>query len=124
MSINKDKILEQICSMSLIDLVELIDAIEKKFSINVNDYKFNSSKGSDNTKVKEDKNEFDLFLNSVGNNKIAVIKIVRNFLNLGLKEAKDLIESSPVLIKDKMDKKNLNILKKSLEDVGAIVDVK
>ncbi len=124
MNINKDKILDQISSMSLVDLIELIDAIEKKFNINSSEYKLNSSKNKDDVKIKEKKNEFDLFLNSVGSNKISVIKIVRNFLNLGLKEAKDLVESSPVLIKEKMDKKNLDVLKKSLEDVGAIVDVK
>ncbi len=120
---NKDKILEQISSMSLIDLIELIDAIEKKFGINSNEYKFTSS-AENVSKIKEEKNEFDLFLNSIGPNKIAVIKIIRSFLNLGLKEAKDLVESSPVLIKDKMNKKDLNILKKSLEDSGAVVDVK
>ncbi len=123
MNIDKNKILEQICSMSLIDLVELIDAIEKKFNINTNDYKFKSSENN-SIKEKEEKSEFDLYLNSVGSNKIAVIKIIRSFLNLGLKDAKDLVESSPVLIKDKIDKKNLDILKKSLEDAGAVVDVK
>ncbi len=121
--VNKDKVLEQISSMSLVELVELIDSIEKKFGIKSSDYKFNSSE-KNVSEVKKEKNEFDLFLNSIGPNKIAVIKIIRGFLNLGLKEAKDLVESSPVLIKDKINKKDLYILKKSLEDSGAVVDVK
>ncbi len=124
MNINKDKILDQISSMSLIDLIELINAIEKKFGVSSSDYKFNSSEKINLKTVEEKKNEFDLFLNSIGNNKIAVIKIIRNFLNLGLKEAKDLVESFPVLIKEKINKKDLDILKKSLEDVGATVSIK
>ncbi len=124
MNIDKNKILDQISSMSLVDLIELIDAIEKKFGINSSEYMFNSSRKDNVSKIKEEKNEFDLFLNSIGPNKIAVIKIVRNFLNLGLKEAKDLVESAPVLIKDKINKKDLDVLKKSLEDSGAVIDVK
>ncbi len=124
MSIDKNKILDQISSMSLVDLIELIDAIEKKFGISSSDYMFSAKAENNVSKVKEQKNEFDLYLNSIGPNKIAIIKIVRSYLNLGLKEAKDLVESAPVLIKDKIDKKNLDILKKSLQDSGAVVDVK
>ncbi len=119
---SKEDILNKISSMSLIEIVELIDAIEKKFGINSNDYQFGKI-SNQNQNIKE-KEEFDLFLNSIGGNKIAVIKVIRNFLGLGLKESKDLVESCPVLIKEKINKKDLDILKKSLEDVGAEVLVK
>ncbi len=124
MSIDKEKILDQISSMSLIDLIDLIDRIEKKFGINSNEYMFNSSKDKEIKVVEEKKDNFSLFLDFIGNNKIAVIKIIRNFLNLGLKEAKDLVESVPVLIKENVSKKNIDILKKSLEDVGAKISIK
>ncbi len=120
--ISKKDILEKISSMSLIEIVELIDDMEKKFGISSSDY--NTINVSNNNKNENKKIEFDLFLDSIGNNKIAVIKIVRNFLGLGLKESKDLVESCPVLIKKKINQKDLDVLKKSLEDVGAVVSVK
>ncbi len=120
--INKEEILEKISSMTLVEIVELIDAMEKKFGISSKDYQKNILNNEKSKKV--EKNEFDLFLNDIGKNKIAVIKIIRSFLNLGLKESKDLVESAPVLIKEKIIKKDLDIIKKSLEDVGAVVLVK
>ncbi len=122
MKISKEEILNQISSMSLVELVELIDAIEKKFGVSSINY---SNVNSSNLKdKKEEKNEFDLFLKSIGSNKIAVIKSVRSFMNLGLKEAKDLVESSPVMLKEKMNKKDLDLFKKSLEDAGALIEIK
>ncbi len=122
MKITNKQILEKLSSMSLIEIIELINDIEKKFGINSNSYQFNNI---NNTNIKEDKkDEFDLYLDSIGKNKISVIKVIRNYLNLGLKEAKDLVESSPVLIKEKMAKKDLDILKKSLEEVGASILIK
>ncbi len=122
MKVNKENLLELISSMSLIEIIELIESIEKKFGINASDY--NSESSEKVTNNIQNKTEFDLYLNSIGNNKISVIKIIRNFLNLGLKDAKDLVESCPVLIKEKIDKKDLDELKKSLEEVGASVEIK
>ncbi len=119
---NKKEILEIISSMSLVEIVELIDALEKKFGVSSSNYRPIDS--IEKNEIKEEKKEFDFFLKSVGNNKIAVIKVVRNFLKLGLKDAKDLVESSPVLIKKNVIKNDVDILKKSLEDVGAIVEIK
>ncbi len=121
MKINKEDIIERISSMSLIEIIELISSIEKKFGISSENYKSNNIK-SENKKIKKDK--FNIYLNSIGNNKISVIKIVRNFLGLGLKESKDLVESCPVLIKEKVNKKNSDLIKKSLEDVGAKIIIK
>ncbi len=123
MKISNKEILNKISSMSLIEIVELIDLIEKKFGISSKNYELNNIDNKNKIdKIK--KKEFDLFLDSIGDNKIAVIKIIRNFLNLGLKEAKDLVESFPVLIKNKIQKKDVDLLKKSLEEVGAKVTIK
>ncbi len=122
MKITNDEILNKISSMSLIEIIELINAIEKKFGISSEDYKIDNNNSS---KIKEKKKEeFNLYLDSIGENKIAVIKIIRNYLNLGLKEAKDLVESCPVLIKNKINKNDLDLIKKSLEEVGAIITIK
>ncbi len=120
---NNKKILDKISSMTLVEIVELINDIEKKFGISSINYQLNNNISKDSIKEVE-KKEFDLYLNSIGNNKIAVIKIIRNFLNLGLKESKDLVESCPVLIKNKIQKKDSDLLKKSLEEVGAEVILK
>ncbi len=122
--ITKEQILDRISSMSLLEIIELIDCMEKKFGINSSNLNSDFFSNSKSIPEKEEKDEFDLYLNSIGNNKISVIKIVRNFLNLGLKEAKDLVDSCPVLIKEKINKKDLNILKKSLEEVGAVIEIK
>ncbi len=121
MQITKKQILEKIYSMTLLEIVELIDDLEKKFGIS-NIQNFNTNNLDNNKKIK--KNEFNLYLKSIGTNKISVIKIIRNFLNLGLKDAKDLVESSPVLIKEKMNKIDLDSLKNSLEEVGATIEIK
>ncbi len=120
---NKKEIIEKISSMSLVELVELIDSIEKKFGICKQDYKLDNNV-KNNKKNNILKNEFSITLNKIGNNKIAVIKLVRSILNLGLKQSKDLVESAPVLIKDKVNKKDIDILKKSFEDIGSEVLVK
>ncbi len=120
---NNKEILDKISSMTLVEIIELINDIEKKFGINSINYQLNNDINENNIK-KVEKKEFDFYLNSIGNNKIAVIKIVRSFLNLGLKESKDLVESCPVLIKNKIQKKDSDLLKKSLEEVGAEVILK
>ncbi len=122
--ITKEQILDRISSMSLIEVIELIDCMEKKFGINSSTFESNLISNDNSNIKKEEKKEFDLYLNSIGNNKISVIKIIRNFLNIGLKEAKDLVDSCPVLIKDKINKNDLDILKKSLDESGAITEIK
>ncbi len=123
MQITKKEILEKISSMSLTEILELINDMEKKFGVSSSDYQSNNilvEKEKKNT----EKTDFDVYLKHVGNNKIAVIKIIRSFMNLGLKESKDLVESFPVLIKKKVNKKEVDILKKSLEEVGAVIEIK
>ncbi len=125
MQITKEDILEKISSMTLVEIIDLVDAIEKKFGINSSSINFNDNKDNvDLSKEKIKKNKFDLYLKSIGKNKIAVIKIIRSYLNLGLKDSKDLVESCPVLIKKDVIKEDLDVIKKSLEKVGALVEIK
>ncbi len=121
MKITKEQILEKIYSMSVLEIVDLINDIERKFNITADTYtNFNQKEVS----PVEIKTEYDCYLQNIGTNKIAVIKVVRSYLNIGLKEAKDLVESAPVLIKAKISKKEIDILQKSLLEVGAVVEIK
>lgn len=123
MSITKDDILEAVASMSVMQVVELISAMEEKFGVSAaSAVVVNSDAGA--SAVAEEKTEFDVHLKSTGANKIAVIKVVRTLLNLGLKEAKDLVESAPALLKEGVSKDESDKYKQSLEEAGAEVEVK
>ncbi|MDU2979310.1 MAG: 50S ribosomal protein L7/L12 [Enterobacter asburiae] len=97
MSITKDQIIEAVAAMSVMDVVELISAMEEKFGVSAK---------------------------AAGANKVAVIKAVRGATGLGLKEAKDLVESAPAALKEGVSKDDAEALKKSLEEAGAEVEVK
>ncbi|WP_343188245.1 50S ribosomal protein L7/L12 [Buchnera aphidicola (Ceratoglyphina bambusae)] len=122
MSISKNEIVKEIEKMSVKDVLKLISIMEKKFNISSKDLS-NNTKTNDKLEEKE-KTEFSIFLQSVGPNKISVIKSIRSITGLGLKESKDLVESAPVIIKEKIDKKESEILKETLEKSGAIVEIK
>ena len=111
MSITKDQIIEAVAAMSVMDVVELISAMEEKFGVSAAD-------------AAEEKTEFDVILKAAGANKVAVIKAVRGATGLGLKEAKDLVESAPAALKEGVSKDDAEALKKSLEEAGAEVEVK
>ncbi|WP_343190340.1 50S ribosomal protein L7/L12 [Buchnera aphidicola (Mollitrichosiphum nigrofasciatum)] len=121
MSLTKEEILESIENMSVKNMVELITDIEKKFNISANS-QINTSNELNNQK-EEEKTEFNVTLKNIGKNKIPVIKIVRSSTNLGLKQAKDLVESAPAIIKEKISKEEAQNLKKSLEEVGAEIEI-
>ncbi|UNB92330.1 MAG: 50S ribosomal protein L7/L12 [gamma proteobacterium endosymbiont of Trioza apicalis] len=121
MHVTKQQILDTIANMSVTDVVELVSMIEKKFGISsVSPVPLNNKEN----KIVEEKTEFDVYLSKIGSNKIAVIKFIRSIIGIGLKEAKDLVESAPVLIKSGINKNDALVLKKSLEEVGALVDIK
>lgn len=129
MSISKKDILDVISNMTVMEVVELVEAMEKKFNIKSEDFSIGSSseKMSNNKNSIEntvEKTEFSLFMSNFGSNKIPVIKLVRSVTNLGLKEAKTLVESIPCLIKEKMSKEDAMKLKKQFDDIGALVEVK
>ncbi|WP_343183113.1 50S ribosomal protein L7/L12 [Buchnera aphidicola (Neophyllaphis podocarpi)] len=122
MSITQEQILESISNMSVMEVMELISSIENKFGVSASIPLNNQEK---NTKEEiDEKTEFDVILKSIGSNKISVIKSVRSAIGLGLKEAKDLVESSPVTLKENISKEEANNLKKSLEEAGAQVEIK
>ncbi|WP_343154548.1 50S ribosomal protein L7/L12 [Buchnera aphidicola] len=122
MSITKEQILEAVSEMSIMNVVELISAMEKKFGISAN--MSMQSNNNNEKKAAEEKTEFDVFLKVIGPNKVSVIKSVRSATGLGLKEAKDLVESAPTVIKENINKKDAESLKKTLEDVGAEIEIK
>lgn len=126
MSLTKEKILDAVSEMSVMDIVELISMMEKKFGITVNSL-VSASKSTESLKeeiIVEEKTTFNVILVAIGNNKIPVIKAVRSITGLGLKEAKELVESAPVILKESVNKNDAEVLKKTLEAVGASVDIK
>lgn len=121
MSITKEQILESIAAMPVIEVVELIATMEEKFGVSAS-----TAIVSDTSKVdvEEEKTEFDVILKEIGPNKIQVIKAVRESIGLGLKEAKDLVESAPKTLKEGISQDDAKALKKKLEDAGAICEFK
>ncbi|MCV2531172.1 MAG: 50S ribosomal protein L7/L12 [Candidatus Lightella neohaematopini] len=121
MSISKENIIDAISKMSITDVNELISMLEKKFNVIASSI---NSNVTSNTEVKEEQTEFSIFLDKIGINKISVIKIVRSITGLGLKEAKDLVESAPILIKESLNKVDAESIKQDLEKVGATITIK
>lgn len=123
MSITKDQIIEAVAAMSVMDVVELISAMEEKFGVSAAAAVAVAGAGVA-AEAAEEKTEFDVILKAAGANKVAVIKAVRGATGLGLKEAKDLVESAPAALKEGVSKDDAEALKKSLEEAGAEVEVK
>ncbi|MGL5948797.1 MAG: 50S ribosomal protein L7/L12 [Aeromonas sp.] len=120
MSMNKDQIIEAVASMSVMEVVELITAMEEKFGVTA----AVAMAAGPAAEAVEEKTEFDVVLTAVGANKVAVIKAVRGATGLGLKEAKDLVESAPANLKEGVSKDEAETLKKELEAAGASVEIK
>ena len=109
--------------MSVMEVVELIDAMEEKFGVSAAAVAVAAAPAAAAEAV-EEQTEFDVMLTSFGANKVAVIKAVRAATSLGLKEAKDLVESAPAAIKEGVSKDEAGELQKQLEEAGASVEVK
>ena len=121
MSLTKDQIIEAVAEMSVMQVVELIEAMEEKFGVSA---AAAVAVSGDAGAVAEEQTEFDVMLTSFGANKVAVIKAVRGATGLGLKEAKALVEAAPCAVKEAMSKGEAEALKKELEEAGASVDLK
>lgn len=121
MSVTKEQILETISNMSVTDVVKLISLMENKFGISAEDY--TSGAKTQTPEIKKEKTEFNVMLKSVGIKKIAVIKLINSLTGLGLKGAKGLVESAPVLIKEKVSKDEAGSIEASLKEVGAEVEI-
>lgn len=126
MSVSKDDILEAIANMSVMEVVELIDAMEEKFGVSAAAAVAAApmAAGGDAGAAAEEKTEFDVVMTSFGSNKVAVIKAVRGITGLGLKEAKDMVEGAPATVKEGVSKDEAEDVKKQLEEAGASVEVK
>ena len=121
MSITKDQIIEAVSAMSVMDVVELISAMEEKFGVSA---AAAVAVAAGPVEAAEEKTEFDVILTSAGASKIGVIKAVREATGLGLKEAKELVDGAPKAIKEKISKADADALKEKLEAAGATVEVK
>lgn len=126
MAVSKEEILDTISNMSIMDVVELISDMEEKFGVSAQAAAVAVAApgaGADAGAAAE-KTEFDVVLASVGASKVNVIKAVRALTGLGLKEAKDLVESAPANIKEAVKKEEAEEVKTKLEEAGATVEVK
>ena len=123
MALNKEEILDSIANMSVMDVVELVEAMEEKFGVSAAAATVAAAPAAAAAAV-EEQTEFDVNMSSFGANKVSVIKVVRAITSLGLKEAKDLVEGAPTNIKDGVSKDEADDLKKQLEEAGASVEIK
>jgi large subunit ribosomal protein L7/L12 len=123
MAVSKDDILETISNMTVMEVVELIEAMEEKFGVSAA-AAVAAAPVAAAAPAAEEKTEFDVVMSSFGDNKVAVIKAVRAVTGLGLKEAKDLVEGAPSTIKEGVAKAEAEDLKKQLEEAGAKVELK
>ncbi len=125
MAVSKDEILEAISNMSVMDVVELISDMEEKFGVSTAAPVAVAAAPADGgDEAAAEQTEFDVVMTSFGANKVPVIKVVRALTGLGLKEAKDLVESSPASIKEGASKSEAEDVKKQLEEAGASVEIK
>ncbi|RLV59432.1 50S ribosomal protein L7/L12 [Parashewanella curva] len=122
MSITKDQILEAFAEMSVMEVVELIEAMEEKFGVSAAAAVV--AGGAGEGAAAEEKTEFDVVLTSHGDNKVAVIKALRGATGLGLKEAKGMAESAPVAVKEGISKEEAEAVAKDLQEAGAQVEIK
>ena len=124
----KEEILTAIKGMSVLELAELVKELEKEFGVSAAPVAVAAPAGGAGqaaaTAAAEEKSEFSVVLKSVGENKINVIKAVREVTTLGLKEAKDLVESAPKPIKEGVNKEEAATIQKKLQEAGATVEVK
>ena len=122
---SKEDILDAIASMSVMEVVELIAAMEEKFGVTAAAaVAVAAPAGGEAAAAAEEQTEFDVILTSFGENKVAVIKAVRAITGLGLKEAKGAVEGAPTPLKQGVTKEEAEEVKKTLEDAGAAVDIK
>ena len=125
MAATKEDILEAIANMSVMDVVELVKMMEEKFEVSAAaPVAVAAAAAGGEAAAAEEKTEFDVVLASFGDNKVAVIKAVREITGLGLKEAKDAVESAPTPLKEGVSKDDAESMKKKLEEAVAKVEIK
>ena len=123
--LSNEDILNAIADMSVMDVVELVSAMEEKFGVSAAAVAAAPVAIAAEAGVSdEEKTEFNVMINSFGDKKVAVIKAVRGISGLGLKEAKDLVESAPAAVKEGVSKAEADDMQKQLEEAGASVELK
>ena len=124
MAVSKEDILDTISNMSVMEVVDLISAMEEKFGVSAAAPVAVAAGPAAAGEAAAEQTEFDVVMSSFGGNKVAVIKAVRAITGLGLKEAKTMVESAPAAVKEGVSKDEAEEIKKQLEEAGASVEVK
>ena len=125
MAVSQEEILETISGMSVMEVVDLISAMEEKFGVSAAAAVAAApAAGGGEAAAAEEQTEFDVVMSSFGANKVSVIKVVRGITGLGLKEAKEMVESAPSTVKEAASKSEAEEIKKTLEEAGASVELK
>ncbi len=126
MAVSKDDILESISNMTVMEVVDLVEAMEEKFGVSAAAAVAVAAPaaGGDAGAAVEEQTEFNVMMTSFGGNKVTVIKAVRSITGLGLKEAKGMVEGVPVAVKEGVEKAEAEEVKKTLEEAGAQVELK
>ncbi|MGA7799236.1 MAG: 50S ribosomal protein L7/L12 [Gammaproteobacteria bacterium] len=126
MAVSKEDILETVSNMTVMEVVDLISAMEEKFGVSAAAAvaAAPAAAGGGDAAAAEEQTEFNVVMTSFGSNKVSVIKVVRALTGLGLKEAKDMVEGVPSTVKEGVSKDEAADVKKQLEEAGAAVEVK
>ena len=126
MAITKEDVIEFVSNMSVLELSELVKEFEEKFGVSAQPTVVagGAVAGGDAGAAAEEKTEFDVILKSAGEKKINAIKAVRALTGLGLKEAKEAVESAPTTVKEGVSKEDAEAAKKQLEEAGAVAEIK
>jgi large subunit ribosomal protein L7/L12 len=122
MAVTKEDILDTVANMTVVEIVDLISAMEEKFGVSAATAVAAGPAAA--AAPVEEQTEFNVLMTSFGANKVNVIKVIRTITGLGLKEAKDLVEGAPSVVKEAVAKKDAEDMKKQLEEAGASVEVK
>jgi large subunit ribosomal protein L7/L12 len=123
MAISQEDILEAVSNMSIMEIVDLISAMEEKFGVTAA-VAMAAPAAGEAVAAAEEQTEFDVIMTAFGDNKVSVIKAVRGITGLGLKEAKDAVEGVPTTLKEAVSKAEAEDIKKQLEEAGATVEIK
>ena len=127
MALSNEKLIEELSNKPVMEIVDLVKALEEKWGVSAAApvaVAAASGDGAEDSGAAEEQTEFDVVLTSFGENKVPVIKVVRSLTGLGLKEAKDLVEGVPNVVKEATSKEDSEDTKKQLEEVGASVEIK
>lgn len=124
MAVSKEEILETISNMTVMEIVDLISAMEEKFGVSAAAAVAAAPVAAVAAAPVEEQTEFDVIMTGFGENKVNVIKVIRSITGLGLKEAKDLVEGVPSTVKEGISKQDAEDIKKQLVEAGATVEIK